>query len=82
MQLRIQHLERRQSFGNILCGKLLLTAYSNVCHFGVDRLYHSLESYLLEVENDVLHTLDNAWDRSELLVHSGDLDGADGKAFQ
>ncbi len=82
MLLRIQHLERRQSFRNILRGKLILTANNDVCHLRVNSINHPLESHLLEIKNDVLHSLDHTRNRRELLVHAGDLDLTDSKTFQ
>ena len=82
MQLRIKHLERRQSFRDILCGKLLLTANCDVCHLGIHSVHHPLEPHLLEIQNDVLHSLDDSRNGRKLLVHAGNLYRADSKTFQ
>ena len=42
VQLRIEHLERRQSLGDILCSKLLFTANCDICYLRVYRLNHPL----------------------------------------
>ena len=78
----VQHHKRRQSLGDILCRELLLAADHDVRRLSVDRLYHAAEAYLLEVQDDVLHALDYAGNRCELLVHAGDSDLADGETLQ
>ena len=82
MLLRVQNLEGRQSFRDVLSGKLLLAADSDVRRLSLDRVHHPLETDLLEVQDDVLHALDHAGDSGEFIVHSLDLDLADGETFQ
>lgn len=55
-------LHRRQSVGNILRGELLLSTDDDVCLFSLNAVNHTLESDLLEVEDNILHTLDYARD--------------------
>ena len=74
MLLQVQHLERRQSFGDVLGGKLMLAADGNVHSLGIDGFDHSAEPHLLEVEDDVLHALDDTGDGLEFLVDADNLD--------
>ena len=82
MLIRIQHRERRQSFGDVLRFELLLAADDDSCLFAVYAFDHPLETDLLEVEDDVLHTFDDAGDVCEFLVDTGNAYLADGKTFK
>ena len=82
MQLRIQHLERRQSFGDVLSGKFLFAADGDVRDLGVYSVHHSAEAYLLQVENDVLHTLDDTGDSLKFVLNPGNLNLGDSETFQ
>ena len=82
MLIGIQHLERRQSLGDILSGEFLLAADDDVCRLGVHGLDHAAETNLLEVEDDVLHSLDYSGNGLELVLYAFDLDLADGKTLQ
>ena len=60
----------------------MLAADGNVDSLGIDGLDHAAESHLLEVEDDVLHTLDNAGNGLELLVNSDNLDLGNRKTLE
>ena len=60
----------------------MLAADGNVDGLGIDGLDHLTESYLLEVEDDVLHTLDDAGNSLELLVNSDNLDLGNRKTLE
>ena len=60
----------------------MLTADNDVCRLGFLSLNHPLETNLLEVQDDVLHTFDHTGNGRELLVHAVDPDLTDGKTFQ
>ena len=82
VQLGIQHLERRQSFGDVLSGKLLLAADCDIRHLGVYSVHHPTEAYLLQVQDDVLHSLNHAGDGLELVLNTRDLDLRDSETFE
>ena len=82
VKLGVQHLERRQSLGDVLGGKFGLTADRDARRLGVHGVHHPAEADLLQVQDDVLHAFDHAGDGLELFLDPADLDLRDGETFQ
>ena len=82
MLLGIEHLEGRQSLGDVFGGELLLSADGEVDLLRIHAFDHPLETNLLEVKDDLLHAFDNTGNGGELVVDAAHPDLGDGEAFE
>ena len=82
MQFRVEHLEGGEILGNIVGGEFLLSAHGDGRRLAVHIFDHPLETDLLQIEDDVDDTLDDARDGVELMRDTVDPDRGDGETFQ
>ena len=82
VQVGVEHREIGKTLCQVRSSEFLLTTNSHSSSFALFSLDHSLQTNLLEVEDDVHHVLYHAGDCVKLVLDTLDADGSNGKTLQ